>query len=109
VGFRTQSKRAGILWLGALILGAPVYAQTTCGLYPNVIASITSGAYEEKLQFRGMAVNGQVLLEIWADFDAGTWTALTVNINNVACIVMSGSGFQFFDNKIRIQSVQLCE
>lgn len=50
-------------------------------------------SWGESLQIQALMAPENTILEIYANTDTGTWTAVSVNTNNVACRVASGENW----------------
>lgn len=84
------------LLLIASCAGAPAYAQTSapqCALLKDVV-SFLSDEYGETLRSRGVA--GSDMLIIFTNPDTGTFSAFTMTSDGVACLRVSGEGWEEF-------------
>lgn len=75
----------------ALAFATPAAAQT-CAPYDAVSAALAS-SYGETLQTRALARSGY-MLEIWANTETGTWTALAIGPDMIACQIDDGDAFE---------------
>lgn len=77
----------------ALSLAATMtYAQDTCAPYRNLVNHL-SEKYGEALKISGDA-GGSSRVEWFANEHKGTWTAVVVRSNGIACIAASGIGHE---------------
>lgn len=82
---KTISIFAAVLFFtSAAVAGVP-----QCGRYSSILESL-GGRFAESLVARGAATNGQHL-EIFSSADGATWTAVIINPDGRACIVMDGA------------------
>jgi hypothetical protein len=65
-----------------------------CKTYPQA-TELLQDIYDEKIVGRGLMGRGEVkvVLEIWANMDTGTWTAISVLTNGCTQPVQSGDGW----------------
>ena len=73
--------------VGSVVPGCKTYQQAT---------KLLQDIYDEKIVGRGLMGRGNdvsVLLEIWANMDTGTWTAIRVLPNGCTQPVQSGEGW----------------
>lgn len=84
------------LLLLALAVPMAASAQQNCASYSAVRERLIEN-YQENVQSRGLFVGGQGILEIWANAETGTWTAVTIDPNGIACVRGSGEGFERVD------------
>lgn len=87
---------AVLAWL-ASFLASPAHAQQQCADLPEFLALLASN-YQEAPRVSALA-GGDALLIITAG-DNGTWTALMVQANGLACMVASGVNFEVQDAPI---------
>lgn len=85
------------LALVALVAASPASAQMQCGGYADAVAHLSS-EYGESLAVRGMDGAGDVV-EMFANPDTGTWTALIVRPDGTACMVAAGGDFEYHKPK----------
>lgn len=84
--------------LAALLLASPAQAQGPC-LPRNSMLSQLEGEYGEKSLWSGLGSDGR-MLEIMADPQGGTWTALvtlppsSTNPGGLSCVVATGEMWQ---------------
>lgn len=77
-----------------LAMASPAAAQMKQPCAPHdALAEQMTGRYGERLAHSGLTA-GDNVLEIWANPDSGTWTALVLNAQNIACIVATGEFWQ---------------
>jgi hypothetical protein len=73
--------------VGSVVPGCKTYQQAT---------KLLQDIYDEKIVGRGLMGRGddvKVLLEIWANMDTGSWTAIRVLTNGCTQPVQSGDGW----------------
>ena len=70
-----------------ILLAIPAQGQTPCTGLPDALAA----RYDEAPRASGLMQGGQLLI-ITAS-EAGTWTALVVTPEQLACMAASGEGF----------------
>ena len=66
------------------------------GCKPYAVATtLLKDMYDEQIQGRGLMGRGdvKVVLEVWANMDTGTWTAIRVLPNGCTQPVQSGEGW----------------
>ncbi len=81
-----------LLPLLALVACNPVHAQNMqCGAHAEVIVGLAD-RYGENRRMSGLDGGGNVI-EIFANTATGTWTALIVQPNGMACMVAAGENF----------------
>ena len=73
-----------------LTLAAPGHAQTACTGLPDALAALAA-RYAEAPRASGLMANGELMI-ITAS-EAGTWTALVVTPEQMACMAASEEGF----------------
>lgn len=77
-----------------LALAPPAAAQTTPPCAPHdALSEQMTDRYGEQLVHSGLTASDRIL-EIWASPDTGTWTALILNAEGMACIVATGDFWQ---------------
>lgn len=82
----------------AVSIALPAFGQGQPSCYPRAdVVSVLGGKYGESVQSRGIAANGS-LIEMWANVDTGTWTAVVSTPGGPSCVVASGNSFQRSDN-----------
>ncbi len=81
----------------ALVAASPAVAQPQCGGYADAVAHLST-AYGESIVVRGIDGAGAVV-EMFANPDTGTWTALIVQPDGTACMVAAGGDFEFHSPK----------
>ena len=82
-----------VLALGALIASTTVTnAQANCAPRDRVIDRLAE-AYGETRQSIGLAQNN-VVMEVFASTDTGTWTITATNSAGTTCLVASGQAFE---------------
>lgn len=86
---------AGALGLAGLMLATPAAAQMlgrNCGPRAAVVAHLAE-KYAETRQSIGLAANNMVV-EVFASRDSGTWTITVTSTEGVTCLVASGQGYE---------------
>lgn len=63
----------------------------------EAMAVLLSETHGERMVAYGLA--GQSVLQIWADHEDGTWSALVVNPDGSACMVAAGDNFAVVPGK----------
>lgn len=82
-----------ILGLGALFASATLtQAQQNCAPRDLVVERLAS-AYGETRQSIGIGQNN-VVIEVFASTDTGTWTITVTNTAGTTCLVASGQAFE---------------
>lgn len=77
-----------------MALAQPAAAQSNnCGPRANVL-QVLNGKYGESLRSRGISSRGDAMVEMYANLDSGTWTALVSYPDGRACIVGSGASWE---------------
>lgn len=66
--------------------------QAQCGPRGTTVDYL-GNTYGESLQVQALMGRNNQLLEIYANVDTGTWTALVIDTNAMACHVASGSNW----------------
>lgn len=92
-----------LLTAGALSLAAlTATAQTTnnCNTYENA-QTFLSGQYGEVPVWEGVVSSLQFLVQLWVNEQTGTWTALSVAPDGMACIVADGMAYTFVDPPVQ--------
>lgn len=74
--------------IALLALGAPAAAQTAC-MDRNVVVGRLADRYGETLQGSGI-VGGNVLFEVFASDETGTWTILATRTDGQTCMMAAG-------------------
>jgi hypothetical protein len=91
----TKDLLASSLGLAGLILLAhPAYAQNPaqCGPRAAVVKSLGE-KYSETRRAIGISANNMVM-EVFAAADSGTWTITVTTPQGVTCLVASGQGYE---------------
>ena len=73
--------------VGSVVPGCKTYQQAT---------KLLQDIYDEKIVGRGLMGRGddvRVVLEIWANMNTGTWTAIRMLVNGCTQPVQSGDGW----------------
>lgn len=73
-----------------LALASPAVAQDQCGPRGDVL-SVLTGQYGETQQSQGFGAN--VLMEVFANPETGSWTIAVTMPSGVTCLVASGADF----------------
>ncbi len=81
-----------LLPLLALVACNTVHAQTAQCLNHGAFIEGLADRYGERRQMSGLNGDGTVV-EIYANGETGTWTALIVQPNGMACMVAAGENF----------------
>lgn len=81
----------------AALAATPAVAQMQCGGYADAAAFLFE-RYGENLTVQGIDGAGNVIA-MFANPDTGTWTAFIVYPDGKACMVSSGSDFEFHKPK----------
>lgn len=68
----------------------------SCGDSAALFAGL-SDRYGESIQSLGMTDAG-VVVQMWANVETGTWTAVVMRPDGIACVVASGQGFERVDS-----------
>lgn len=86
--------RLTLLTAALLSIAMPALAQEQrpCAPLDKVEAHLAS-EYQETRVGQGVMANGQAMLMLYAS-PAGTWTAILVNPEKIACQVADGEGWQ---------------
>lgn len=66
-----------------------------CGPREAAVSHL-QGRYGESLQMQAIMANGEVL-EIFANTDNGSWTAIGSNPNGISCLLADGQNFTRLD------------
>lgn len=75
-----------------LAMCAPAHAQEVrCGIHVDIEADLAA-AFSERRVMAGLNGDGTIL-EILANAETGTWTALIVRPDGIACLVAAGEQF----------------
>jgi len=75
----------------------PAKAQAPCAPRAAVTDQLTE-RYSERRVARGLTGDGQTMIEVWASA-TGSWTILAIQPRGVACILSSGTNFEFIASK----------
>jgi hypothetical protein len=67
-----------------------------CAVVDTVITALANRFGEE---LAAVLATGQHTVQIYANPETGTWTAITVAPTGVACVRASGTGYKFIDPK----------
>lgn len=70
----------------------PAMAQGLCGPRPEVLQKLSS-EYQETPVARGLANNGQAMVELLTS-KRGTWTIIVTGTGGQACLVATGQAWQ---------------
>jgi hypothetical protein len=73
------------------LISGPVFAQANCAAFEDV-KDILSQKYGERRHIGAMN-DRNLLVEIWGNEETGTWTAIIVRPDGIACIVDQGQQF----------------
>ncbi len=95
--FGNVTKMAAFSAIVSVCLGSQAIAQPQCGGYADAVAHLST-AYGESIVVRGIDGAGAVV-EMFANPDTGTWTALIVQPDGTACMVAAGGDFEFHSPK----------
>jgi len=77
----------------ALLFVSPAFAEVNCANH-NLIVQNLANKYNEALFVIGLD-DSQNLIEIFANPETGTWTALLTAPDMNTCIVSNGTNFEF--------------
>ena len=77
----------------AVSLAVPAWAQTRNCASRDVIVAALEDKYGETVLFIGMT-GPDGIMEIWANTDTGSWTALISSAAGLSCVASSGDGFE---------------
>lgn len=85
----------GLLILAILftLMGQMASAQQNCAPRDAVVERLND-SFGEAVQSRGLAANGQAIVETWANTESGSWTVTVTNTQGVTCLVASGEMFE---------------
>ncbi len=70
-------------------------AQPKCGPREPAVEHLNNN-YGESLQIQALMANGEVL-EIFANIETGSWTAIGSNPNGTSCLLADGQNFTRLD------------
>lgn len=98
-------KRLLIAALAASI-AMPAFGQSQNCAARFLVEDRLGGGYGESVQSLGVTDNGAVI-EMWANVDTGTWTAVVNLPDGTACVVASGVGFERIDSEVHPTGVRL--
>lgn len=76
----------------ACLFGAPAVAQSQCAPHVDVVAGLAKG-YGESLVATGM-IDNRHIMQTFANLEKGTWTIIAVDVDGIACLVMSGAMYE---------------
>lgn len=85
------------LALVSVLIGSPAFAQMQCGGYADAVA-LLADRYGESLRVEGLDGAGNSV-QMFANPDTGTWTALIVYPDGSACMASSGQAFEYHSPK----------
>jgi hypothetical protein len=76
-----------------LLLAActPAHAQQQCAVRTDIVEGLAE-RYGERQMMSGLNPDGS-MVQIFANVETGTWTALVVEANGMACLVAAGEDF----------------
>jgi hypothetical protein len=87
--------KMSLLGIGAILASATLAnAQQNCAPRDRVVERLAS-AYGETRQSIGLAQNN-VVVEVYASSETGTWTITVTNPAGTTCLVASGQAFETF-------------
>lgn len=75
-----------------ILMCQSVSAQPQCEPRDKVVERLND-IYGEAVQSRGLAKNGKVLVETWANTESGSWTVTVTNTEGETCMVAFGNMF----------------
>jgi hypothetical protein len=87
----------------AVCFAMPAVAQQQCGPRVAVLSHLAS-KYGEARQSIAVAANG-VVVETWANLDAGTWTITGTRADGVTCLIASGDAYEATHDAVPPQGV----
>ncbi len=76
----------------ALVCAAPAVAQPQCLPRPNMMEMLADQFHEAR-QSMALSMGGSVI-EVFANLQTGTWTAVETMPDGMACIVSFGDNYQ---------------
>lgn len=80
-------------------LAATAQTNGNCNTYENAQIFL-SERYGEVQVWEGLVSSQQFIVQLWMNDTTGTWTALSVSPQGMACIVADGQGYTFVDPPI---------
>lgn len=80
----------------AVCIALPAYSQGQVCYPRDVVAERLADEFGETVQSRGLTADGAVV-EMWANDETRTWTAVVTMPNGMACLVASGQHFERSD------------
>lgn len=86
----------------SVVLAGSVHAQQqeqTCGPR-QVVTDFLANNFAETRIGMGTTANGSVLIEIYANLETGTWTALSSTHEGPVCMVAEGQDFEMLDEEL---------
>lgn len=88
--------------MAALVAASPSDAQGLCGPRKSFIATLEQ-QHGETPKMIGVTQDNAVI-ELLANPESGTWTALVTHVNGVSCVLSSGQGFAQIVRKAEVGS-----
>lgn len=79
------------LIFGAVALGPPAVAQSTCMPRDNLVDSLNS-KFSETLAGGGLQTE-QRLIEVWRSADSGTFTIIMTRPDGISCVLAAGQNW----------------
>lgn len=93
-----------IVWfvLALIAFAIPARAQSAnCGPHENIVAYLASKYSEARMS---IALDAQQrVLEIFANIETGSWTAVLTAPGGVSCFVASGESYQYLNDPLPVQ------
>lgn len=94
-----------ILTALAVLLAWPAYAQNNCAPREVVLEMLTQ-KYGESRQSIGM-MGGANVMEMWANMETGSWSAVITRPDGIACVAASGQSFERLDEELEPAGLRL--
>lgn len=89
----------------AVFMALPAFGQqSNCGPREAVLQVLAR--YGETRQSIGLAGSGSVV-EMWANLETGTWTAVVTGTDGTSCIAVDGQGFELLSEELEPQGTKL--
>ena len=77
----------------------PAFAQPQCASREQVVTILTE-KFQEAPQMRGMTESGS-MIEIWANPETGSWTAVVSHPDGRSCIAADGGAFTHLEGVLK--------
>lgn len=75
------------------LFGLPASAQQACGPI-DAMQTVLADRWGESAQMTAIGGQGEMVLQIYANTDTGSWTAVVTDTEGHACVTGSGVGFE---------------